>query len=423
MKFLILGTLILSLFFPSNVHAREHYNYSETYAVIVGVLKWQDTGLTTYSERFRKDKELYLLLIKKGVKPENILFLEDSHATLKNIKAGLKKIIARAGANSTFIFYYEGHGLNREGTYYFANYDIQTDNVEQTGFSVNFLTRYLYSHFKGKKAIFMGDCCYSGSLKIVSEKLSSRGILSVTLTSSDANNTSTSNWTFTQSIIDSLSGNPLADRNRDGVITFGEMVEEAKDAMRFRERQRYGFYSHRFPQEMVMALPRQRNNSHAGLGQYRPGQYIEGLYQGGYQPARITGFTATEAICEFYFYSEKIIRKLALNQIRTIHFNRFPAGTDVNVVWQDRIYPARIQQEADGFHFITYPGWGNHWDEWVMDNRIVQGEFIYVKWQGKWYPAKILKKEGNRYFITYIGWPNRWDEWVTAERMRFNNRR
>ena len=114
---------------------------------------------------------------------------------------------------------------------------------------------------------------------------------------------------------------------------------------------------------------------------------------------------------------------MVLNQIRTIHFNRFPAGTDVNVVWQDRIYPARIQQEADGFHFITYPGWDSHWDEWVMDNRIVQGEFIYVKWQGKWYPAKIVKKEGNRYFITYIGWSNRWDEWVTAERVRFNNRR
>jgi hypothetical protein len=61
-------------------------------------------------------------------------------------------------------------------------------------------------------------------------------------------------------------------------------------------------------------------------------------------------------------------------------------------------------------------------NEWVMYHRIQKVRFqsnLYVRYQDKYYAAKIIKKEGDRYYITYPGYGQDWNEWVTRERMIF----
>ncbi len=59
-------------------------------------------------------------------------------------------------------------------------------------------------------------------MEVIVDKLAGRNVASFSLTSAATANTSTGNWTFTQSLLDGLSGSPLIDTNGDGLITLGE---------------------------------------------------------------------------------------------------------------------------------------------------------------------------------------------------------
>src|SRR5438094_5594858 len=83
---------------------------SSTCAVIVGVLKWEDKGLTPYPTKNRKDQELYDTLRKRGVPAENMALLLDEKATLAAIRKSLQAMAGRGKPGSTLIFYYCGHG-------------------------------------------------------------------------------------------------------------------------------------------------------------------------------------------------------------------------------------------------------------------------------------------------------------------------
>ena len=75
-------------------------------------------------------------------------------------------------------------------------------------------------------------------------------------------------------------------------------------------------------------------------------------------------------------------------------------------------------KQEDGFHWITYPGYGAEWNEWVMDDRIITEDTVLAEWKGKWYPAKVLKKEGNKNFVHYEGFGDEWNEWLPPTRIK-----
>jgi len=95
----ILTVLFVSLFFitfPIPLHAETSWIPQDTHALIVGVLNWQDKTLGTFSSRHRKDRELYNLLIKRGVPKKNIVLLLDEKATLSRILRTLKEVSSKA---------------------------------------------------------------------------------------------------------------------------------------------------------------------------------------------------------------------------------------------------------------------------------------------------------------------------------------
>ena len=265
----------------------------------------------------------------------------------------------------------------------------------------------------------MADCCYSGSLKNVVKKIGGRGTGAVSITSAEASNASTGNWTFTQTIIDCLRGSPLADRNKDGKISIGEIGAEVKDALKYRDMQMSGY----FIRNMDGAYTMTKAGSFSGFlkrNSFRWGEYIHAHYRDKWKPARIIYFKKDRVFCEFFSYNKKAINKLPYNK-KKINYKTHPVGKKVNVKWGNKTYPAKILKVRDNFHLITYTGWPSYWDEWVLDNRIVEEKkgSVMVEWKGSWYPAVIIKKSGEKYLIHYVGYDSSWDEWVTFERIKF----
>lgn len=216
----------------------------KTWAVIVGVLEWKNTSLASYSKQNRRDQGLYDQLASMGVPKANMTLLLDEQGTHENMVKALTATSEQASEDSTFIFYYAGHGFPGRQGIYLANYDALTNSSVPEGFLVDQITQILTDKFKGKRVMLFADCCYSGGLSDVAGELSKKGYETASLTSASIANTSTGNWTFTCSLIDALNGRPLLDRNGDGVVSIQEAGNDAKDLMNYFENQNHGFALH-----------------------------------------------------------------------------------------------------------------------------------------------------------------------------------
>ena len=352
--------LLFAAFLPANA---EDWDFKSTQGLVVGVLQWQDPSLSPFSDHLRKDRELQEVLIRRGVPRNRLRLLLDRAATKARIEQQLKEAAAGASARSTFFFYYAGHGLKEGSQAYIANYDIDAQALAQSGVSIQSIARILAEHFKGQRVVFSGDFCYSGAFEEALQILASRGKQGMLLTSSSASNQSTENWTFSQTWIDCLSGNPFCDRNADGKITIAEANLEIAEAMKARERQRHGFRISGLSNQLVLG-----NTS--GARPANAGGYVTAPFNGRMQPARIIRRDGSRLLCEFYFYSEKKTAWLESTRVRALSFREFAPGSQIQVIWKGKPYPARVLKQEGGFHWITYTGYDSSWDEWVMDDRI-----------------------------------------------------
>jgi hypothetical protein len=166
--------------------------------VIVGVLEWKN-GLPAYPKEHRKDQELRDSLVRRGTPAENIALLLDREATLRERRARRDDARARGGPGSTLLVYYAGHGMpSGNADFCFANYEIDPGRPGATGWCLSELGETLAHEFKGRRVLLCADCCYSGGLAIVVDRLASAGIAAADITSASAANTSTNNWTFSQ---------------------------------------------------------------------------------------------------------------------------------------------------------------------------------------------------------------------------------
>jgi hypothetical protein len=353
-----------------------------THAVLVGVLEWKH-ALTAFPKVNRKDVELRDLLVRRGVPKKNITLLLDSEATLENIRDAIAKSVRSAEPGSTLIIYYAGHGWPvAGGDYCLANYDAD-GKTAQSAWSMNELGATLAKEFRGKHVFLWADCCFSGGMQVIVDALAKRRVAALSLTSAGMANASTRNWTFTQSIIDSLRGEPIVDANGDKRVTLAELRIEVGDAMKHREGQAYGFKASGMEDSFVFAkVAGARPRGHHRT--FQIGSYVEASGGGRRHYGRVVAADKNHVTVEFYDYTEK----------RTVEF----AAADV-------VPSQRIAQEATLFDVGVKPD-------------------CLVEWQGAWFPAKLLKKtaaDGGelRYRIHYLGYDDSWDEWVESNRLRF----
>lgn len=422
-----LCALALVLSVPVTTLRAADWQPANTHAVIVGVLKWETKGVTSFSERHRKDRELRDTLVKCGVPADQITMLLDEEATLESMRRAVRTAATQAKPGSTLIVYYAGHGgKDSDNHYTFLNYDHDPKQPKKKpAFDLVELTDLIRKQFKGAQVLLLADCCHSGGLSEVARTLSRAGIKAASLTSADACNTSTGNWTFTQTIIDGLNGDPLVDANADGSITLGELANEVADAMKYRENQLYGFATHGVPRDLKLVAVDQAKKPHSPTGgRFALKDYVMAQDGKSRHAARIVDFTDGKYVVEFYDYSDKRRAKLATADLARIAFKTHKVGEAITVLWEGRPYDAKVLKTAGDFQLITYPGWSAAYDEWVLSNRIVEGDTknntsVMVEWNGKWYPAHILKTEGEKYYIHYAGYDESWDEWVGKDRIKF----
>src|SRR5262245_30602044 len=108
---ILLACVVASAAVPA---AAEELDPAKVYAVVAGVLRWQDAkSLSPFSARHRKDRELHELLLARGVPKEHTALLLDEQATLHGIRAALTRLAAAAPKDATLLFYFAGHGLKQ----------------------------------------------------------------------------------------------------------------------------------------------------------------------------------------------------------------------------------------------------------------------------------------------------------------------
>jgi hypothetical protein len=379
-------TVLITVFFVTSVASpgaslgAEKWEPSKTHALIVSVLEWEG-NLSPFPKRNRKDQQLRDLLIKRGTPAENITMLLGPEATLEKIRDAIAHTLGETSKDSTLIVYYQGHGWAEGDDYCFANYDVKSGKKD-TAWSVKELATTVAEGFHGQRAFFWADCCYSGGLELAVKKLASKNIPSFSLTSASTENDSTRNWTFTQSLIDALSGAPLIDTNDDGQITLGELRTEVRNAMNHMEGQKHGFTINGLDDAFVFAETsgsvKQVPKTKHPLGSYVRAKGRFGRVVG------VEGDAADQYSVQFYNYTDKVVQQFAE---------------------KDLIVSTRKPGQRFGRHRPQVAS---------------MKPDCKVEWRGDWYDAKVLKTKKGSWYIHYVNDSYTWDEWVGKDRIRLN---
>ncbi len=350
---------------------------SKTLVFVVGVLKWQDKSYLQFTTKDRRDAQLVEFFKKQGVPDDKIVYLCDTEATQRNVYDQLDELLEKSKSGDTLVFYYCGHGwLDDNSDGYYANYDVKTND---NAISTQRIAAKLKNKFRGSTAMFFADCCSSGSIGDAVRKQPGDYNWGMA-TSVISEKSSTSNWTFSQALLDALNGHKFVDTNLDGIVSFCDL-------------------------EKYVTLEMKRiDNQPAGTGTGN------GFPDASYALAKVE------------------------NPNETI-----PRLVEVN--WHGSWWKAKVLETKDGQARIRWVQIGYDTpsdDEWYAFNKIREvgrepfngmaaattrndfkvGDSVEVMWKGDFYKAKILKAESGRFYIHYIEDDDSWDEWVDLSRMR-----
>ena len=192
-------------------------------------------------------------------------------------------------------------------------------------------------------------------------------IVAVSLTSAEASNLSTVNWTFTQTVIDGLRGDGLMDDDSDRRVDLGELRARVASEMKYREKQRSGFHARGVSERAVLATaePAER-----GTGPFAAGSYVLASWGKSERIAEVRRAGRKQSEVRFYLYNHSEDQTLDNAGVGPLRFRKYPKGAKLKVTWGGKLWDAVVLKTDGEFHYITYPGWPSYWDEWVMSDRI-----------------------------------------------------
>jgi hypothetical protein len=333
---------------------------ARTWVFAVGVLNFDTKGLATWPDEGRVDAKMIDAFRARGVPEGHIVFLKNAEATHANIQRRFIELLDRTGAGDTLVFYYAGHGgrdyRSPARTCTFVAYDTKANWPMSSVFDT------IEAHFKGSTALLLADCCHSGGLAVEATKRHDT-IAYGALTSANVSSKSTGNWTFTQCLVDVLSGSPLPDFNGDGKISFTEAVRYCEEEMAFAESQLSSSVTvGGFNPDLVLATATGAHHPHMG-------EHIEGEDQGKWWRAKVLDSKANQCFVTWYGWDKKYDSWLDPQHMRPAVTKTVPLGTHGSVEWEGEHYPGWIIGAKLGLNHVHYGGYPASDDEWIAPSR------------------------------------------------------
>jgi len=359
-----LVTLLYACAGAESTQSASSWNPQRTWVYFVGLLEWKKKEqFSSFPQKNRRDQILLNVLKQSGVPDNQVVYLKDSEATIAKVRASFPEFLRRTKAGDTVIVYFCGHGYKSDDnkTTYLATYDV-SDKI--TGWNVDDLTSAIEQNFKGSTAILMADNCYSGALAESVKALKPSNISYAALTSAHFNSFSTANWTFTESLIYAFRGDPYADLNRDGKVTFAELEDGASQNMLFAEEQIAEFaYKGSFDKRGIVAAS--KPNSLPRIGENVEAYSVDGYYKG-----FIRDVNGDNYRIRFYGYEESDDEWVPESKIRRASPKQYKVGSSVNIKWVGKWFNGKVLEVKGGSHLVSYDGYDDGYKEWIPSNRI-----------------------------------------------------
>lgn len=411
---------------------------STTWTVTSGVLSWKDKDLSSFSTYNRKDKELDKTFAERGVPASQRTLLLDRQATTDAVLRAVGQQVTSAPRGSTFIFYFTGHGVRDDhGSLVLATTDTRVADLDHTGLHAQDLLPLYALRGPADRVLLISDACTSGDLTRIALELSLLGIPTASLTSAASQSESTSNWTFTQTLIDALHGRALIDQDHDGALTLSEIAAEARTAMKHREGQPIAFTPGDVP-DLIMADAAPWPDTVAALDVagdvYRRGDWVVARMPDGERGVgRVLGADRQSAgkkkrlagvrlRLSFFGYADESFGWAREDRVQPIFFETWPIGTHLRVTDDDHEYEAIVLETTEDLHFVHYEGYEDSEDEWVTPDQIVglwtpdpdDPRLVEVGGREAWVKGNV----GDKVCVRYPGSDWTHDECVAPDRVK-----
>lgn len=373
LKFCFAGTVLVGGFSPSAgaqpVPSGIEWKEGKVWVFVVGLLEWEDSRMWSpfpAAKVNRRDEQLVEHFRKAGIPDERIVYLQDQQATRKRIEREFVKFLDQTDEGDLLIFYFCGHGLRhrKNGKTWFANYD--AGEKPDSLWNVADIFQTIEDHFSGSAALLMADCCHSGALYDEARNRKKGEISFAVLTSSYSHNSSTGNWTFTDSVLAGLRGEARVDANGDRQIDLSEVAKYTELEMAFVEEQKSIFLpGEKLPQTMLIAGVNTDKPPHVP-------QRIEVEWKGKWFKALSLDARDDELLVHYLGYEDRWDEWVGPNRRRPYRPSGFKPGTLVEVQWDEdqQWYPAEVVKQWYGLHLIHYEGYDSTWDEWIRPRAI-----------------------------------------------------
>lgn len=342
----------------------------DTWVFAVGILQWEQADVfAPFPDAIpnRADQKLMHILRSQGVPSDQICYLQDQEAKLSNIQKQLAQVLARAEPHHLVILYFAGHGDwdSETGDHFFINYDANADDRENY-WSVASIFDAIATSFQGAGVLLLADCCFSGGL-IEQAKQQSLETSIACITSAYSHNSSTGQWTFTESLCRGWSGDVVVDLDDDRVISLYDLARYVELEMAFVEEQKSMFLTTgAFDPQMQIAVVKPGADGD-------PERRVEVKWEdGNWYKAKTLGYGDRQV--RIRYVEDGSEAWVAEQDVRPYEPQGFAPKERVQVLFDQDWYAATVKKFWYGLHFIGYDGYGDNWDEWVSCDRIRPSE-------------------------------------------------
>lgn len=351
-----------------SAEAKLDWDPEHTWVFAVGILEWEHADIYPSfpaAMKNRRDQQLVEQFSEAGVPKKQMVYLQDAAATKRRIEREFRALLDKTDEGDLLIFYFAGHGSRDAdtGQTWFANYD--AGESDDSAWNIRSVFRSIDNHFSGSRALLLADCCHSGALYDECRRRNrddgDAELAYAALTSSYSHNTSTGNWTYTDSLLAGFRGESQVDLNHDDIIELNELAQYTDLELAFLEGQKSMFFAApAFPRAAKLAWVEDELVP-------RVGGRVEVESKGRWYKAKIIDVDADQVEVHYAGFGDSWVEWIGPDRVRLYQPAQFAEGDKVDVQWENdkKWYPATVRKAWYGLHLVHYDDYDNTTDEWV----------------------------------------------------------